>query len=84
MLSCLHFTVMLIASFGKYGTVEGDPYQLLEDKKSWVWILMFHVVHQKLTSRHITFMSSLKHGSENLYLCSKEIPISCVVSLRIT
>jgi hypothetical protein len=43
---------MLIASFGKYGTVEGDPYQLLEDKKSWVWILMFHVVHQKLTSRH--------------------------------
>jgi hypothetical protein len=45
-------TLLLIASFGKYGSVEGDPYQLLEDKKSWVWILMFHVVHQKLTSRH--------------------------------
>jgi len=52
MLSCSHFTVMLIASFGKYGMVEGDPLQLLEDKNSWVWILMFHVVHQKLTSRH--------------------------------
>lgn len=45
-------TLLLIARFGKYGSVEGDPYQLLEDKKSWVWILMFHVVHQKLTSRH--------------------------------
>jgi hypothetical protein len=29
MLSSLHFTDMLIASFGKYGTAKGDPISCL-------------------------------------------------------